>query len=674
MKQRCIFLLTQLALFGVFVTVHSAPLVENVTATQREGTHLVDVQFDLSGGGFQLLHLSLEASSDGGTTFTVPVRSVSGDVGAGITPGAGKMIVWNAGADWSGNFNEQMRFRVIADDGFAVIPSGPFQMGLTSGDSAGNAPSIEVTVSRFYLAEKLVTLADWETVRDWAAQNGYDIASGGAGKEADHPVQSVTWWNAVKWCNARSEMEGLTPCYTVGGEVMRTGFGTVPDVDWSANGYRLPTEAEWEKAARGGLSGVRFPWGTDTVSHGNANFRNDGAESYADGNSGHHPDYADGGEPFTSPVGSFAPNGFGLFDMAGNAAEWCWDRYVVDYYLTSDGTTDPRGPAGSGSRVIRGGSWDDTADRLRAGARRSLAPGSAVDTTVGFRLARGRLIDNFISVPGGTFTLGRTSGDADSNAPPVEVTLSSFHLQETETTKELWDEVRDWSIDNGYTGIAPGIGAGAANGPDHPVHSISWFDVIKWCNARSEMEGLEPCYTVSGEVMRTGQTQIPEVNWNANGYRMPTEAEWEMAARAGVAGVRFPTGSDEISHDDANFDNSGGESYALGTTGFHPDYSGGSPPHTSPVGSFPANAYGLFDMAGNVFEYCWDVYDANYYPSISGATDPRGPDGSGFTANRVIRGGAWENNASSARSSTRTFANPLGPGEGLGFRPARSHP
>lgn len=383
------------SLLGWISPALAAPDVSNLTASQRAETKLVDIDYDLA-SPFGSLAVSLEISSDGGATWTVPASSASGDVGASVAPGTGKAIVWDAGADWAGNYSEQMRFRVVADDGvtsvpdFAEIPGGSFTMGRTSGDSDSNAPPITVTVSAFYLSETQTTKALWDEVRMWGASNGYSDLRVGGGKAANHPVHTVSWFDMVKWCNARSEKDGLTPVYTVGGGTMRTGT-TAPDVNWSANGYRLPTEAEWEKAARGGVEGKRFPWGGDEINHVHANYRSYSVVVYDTNNYSDfwtfHPDYDTGGEPYTSPVGSFAANAYGLYDMAGNVWDSCWDWSDFNYYTTSNGTTDPRGPASGSSRVVRGGSWYNYASHVRCSYRNDTSPSDASDT-IGFRSAR----------------------------------------------------------------------------------------------------------------------------------------------------------------------------------------------------------------------------------------------------------------------------------------------
>ena len=269
-------------------------------------------------------------------------------------------------------------------DDFALIPAGAFIMG-DALDGLSDAPQHTVNVSGFYMGKHEVSWSLWQEVRDWAVLNGYsDLSGDGAGKGDTHPVQNVNWYDVVKWCNAASEHAGLEPVYYIGGAVYRRGEST-PDIDYSKQGYRLPTEAEWEKAARGGLSGKRFPWG-DTIDHCHANYRESTSYSYDSGDgSGYHPSYVDGGEPYTAPVGSFAANGYGLYDMDGNVYEWCNDWYGSSYYSSSPGA-DPQGPSTGSLRVRRGGGWGSHASGCRVANRSPFNPGIR-NVDFGFRLA-----------------------------------------------------------------------------------------------------------------------------------------------------------------------------------------------------------------------------------------------------------------------------------------------
>ena len=278
-----------------------------------------------------------------------------------------------------------------APTNMALIPAGSFEMGnalSASGDGdSDELPVHTVSVSAFYMDKYEVSKALWDEVATWAAANGYDInAASASGKATNHPVHSVTWSSVVKWSNARSQKEGLTPCYTVGGVVMRTGTSD-PDCNFLASGYRLPTEAEWEKAARGGSSGKRFPWG-DTTTHSQANYYSLDGDSYdVSPTRGHHPTYATGSTPYSSPVGSFVPNAYGLYDMVGNMFEWCWDLYSSSYYVSSP-SSDPRGASSGSNRVVRGGCWNNYGvSNTRAADRFNYGPGSR-SSFVGFRCVR----------------------------------------------------------------------------------------------------------------------------------------------------------------------------------------------------------------------------------------------------------------------------------------------
>jgi formylglycine-generating enzyme required for sulfatase activity len=291
--------------------------------------------------------------------------------------------------------------------GMVLIPAGSFTIGnyIVNNfyNTAANDPDItdanptNVYVSAFYMDVNLVSYGQWTNVYAYATSQGYNFVNAGAGKNsaANQPVETVDWYDCVAWCNARSQQAGLTPVYyTDAGltQVYTNATGTSVYLNLANEGYRLPTEAEWEKAARGGLTGNRFPWG-NIITESQANYYASPASySYDLGPySGFNTNF-DSGSAYTSPVGSFAPNGYGLYDMAGNVFEWCWDWYAAPPYPTGSpylGGNNPTGAGpGSGHRVLRGGDWGDFAVGSQCSSRNYIYPAYA-NGNLGFRCVRG---------------------------------------------------------------------------------------------------------------------------------------------------------------------------------------------------------------------------------------------------------------------------------------------
>ncbi len=218
---------------------------------------------------------------------------------------------------------------------------------------------------------------------------------------------------------------------------------------------------------------------------------------------------------------------------------------------------------------------------------------------------------DMVLVPGGTFIMGKDGGSADE-APAHRVTVSAFAMDRYEVNQTVYEAL---------------VMADPSHfkSPDRPVEQVRWMDAVLFCNARSSAEGLEPCY----------DEMTFDCSFEANGYRLPTEAQWEYACRAGSKG-------------DFCF----GDSAAKLTD--YASFSKNSNKKTSLAGSGKPNVFGLYDMHGNVYEWVHDVYDPRYYQN-GPEQDPTGP---AQGKERVLRGGAWNSEASSCRSSYRSSDTP----------------
>ena len=479
---------------------------------------------------------------------------------------------------------------------FKLLPAGEFMMGSPNDDpdkDSDETPQHRVQITKpFYLGIYEVTQQQYEKVM---GKNPSEF------KGPSQPVEKISWEDATEFCRKLSEMDGK-------------------------NDYRLPTEAEWEYACRAGTS-TRYSCGDKL----------DPAFAW----------FSDNSDRQTHPVGEKRPNDWGLYDMHGNVWEWCQDRYADAYYKSSP-PDDPAGPSTDSLRVFRGGGWNDGAGGCRSAIRGWFRPGPR-GGILGFRVAlvpvesaappedtmpppepetepplasaipepvadlpeeRTNAIGmKFKLIPAGEFMMGSPDSDPDKEddeTPQHRVRITKpFYLGVYEVTQEQYEKVM---------GETPS----RFEGPSNPVEQVSWEDAAEFCGKLSEVDA--DC-----------------------DYRLPTEAEWEYACRAGTT-TRFSCGN-----------------------GLGPEHAWSlknSAQQTHPVGETRPNAWGLYDMHGNVWEWCQFRYDGDFY-GRSPLDDPQGPM---IGSRRVTRGGGYDNSARNCRAANRGRPRPTWKCHDLGFR------
>jgi len=518
---------------------------------------------------------------------------------------------------------------------FQRVPAGRFTMGASPGDTpvvSNEYPRHEVVISRrFLLAASEVTQEQYHQVVGLA---GYNPGS------ATLPVVDRSWSDAVTYCNRLSALVGFDAAYDAAG-----------NLDLDSPGYRLPTEAEWEYAARAGTTGPHHGPLLE-VAHYDARSQRK-----------------------LQPTRQLAPNALGLYDMLGNAWEWTHDRYG----LYAEGVaTDPVGHPIAATRVRRGGSYRSGATEVRASTRQSAEPTVTADS--GFRPAR--WLDNPqgepypAAKPPSTATSTSTSTSTDTTTDratetAVDLTVDTPAPEEISTATETFNGVpmtfavvpagsflmgstfaaneqpvhkvvlsRPFWI--GVTEVtqrqytAVGMANNAPNkGDTLPGVAVSWVQAVDYCDQLSDRAGLDFAYDANRNLLL-----------DKSGYRLPTEAEWEYAARAGFTG-ELPDDVEKIAW---------------------------SAPHAAlkphDVASLAANGWGLFDTLGNADEWVSDWYDEAWYQR-SPMTDPTGPS---TGVRRVRRGGHFGTSAANLRLGFRDNYTPTFGSSSAGFRVARTAP
>jgi uncharacterized repeat protein (TIGR02543 family) len=336
---------------GSTVQVPPAPLQSHMVTFNSNGGSIVSSQTISSGTPAFIPHFPIRGGfAFGGWYYDNTTFTKLHDFSQPVT---GNISLF---AKWSELSPEMIR-----------VPGGSFEMGSDDLRDLSARPRRRVTVSEFYMAKYLITQAQYVAV------TGYNPSEFVYNQEAFNcPVEYISWFDALEFCNKLSVIEGLTPVYTISNRTPASGYPITDaeiSVNWSASGYRLPTEAEWEYAAKGGPG--LGPYYTFSGS-------ND-ADAVAWYN------FGSASLPTTHPVGRKQANGLGIFDMSGNVWEWCWD-WFDDYPERPE--TNPRGPDSGSGRVKRGGCWSLSTNVIRVAYRNFYIP-SLSHSLLGIRLVRG---------------------------------------------------------------------------------------------------------------------------------------------------------------------------------------------------------------------------------------------------------------------------------------------
>ena len=397
------------AMSALAVCANTPPAITNGRASQREGTKFVDIYYDAADADNDLLKVRIEISDNDGAKYSVPAFSLTGDIGEGIAPGTGKHIVWDAGTDWDGEYSDQMRVKVFAIDaqGFPgmewgnEVPPGGFLMG-QDGGAEGSGPSRHVNIPwSYWLGKYEITAQQYCDFLNAALVSGYVTRNGSTsevyiesgmlpGCNDKYKLLSIGDSESIRWNVNNFEVVGAS----TNKPIIVTLVGALAFCRYY--GYDLPTDAEWEKAARGPDHDDQdehlvYPWG-NTISGGYANYYNSG-DPYERGRT--PVGYYDGNQ---TPVGPDTINGYGLYDVIGNAPEWTCSyyqyisypsvSYPVESYEQQENLYSERnrniGFNGDYYYVTRGGSYNGSAESLMLYYR----AGTPSYSAAGFRIAR----------------------------------------------------------------------------------------------------------------------------------------------------------------------------------------------------------------------------------------------------------------------------------------------